>query len=234
MVQIHAGKQSSKLVAYGMKSESQTPNALEDLVREHGAPNCLFSDKAKVQIGKRACDILCLHCIKDFQHEPEHQHQNFSERMIGDVKRSSSGIMDRTGTPAAFWLLCLFCVIFLLNHMLSDALGGMTPVEEATGVKADVSPLLKFHWWEPISCQAKGAFPSDSRKKGGSWCGVVETQGDILTHLVLTDDAKEGIARSATSGLPRTLLNQISMLCLVLGRRKQTMLPFPLCILHPA
>jgi hypothetical protein len=172
------------------------PNALEVLVREHGAPNCLFSDNAKVQIRKRVRDVLCLCCIKDFQCESEHQHQNVSERKIGDVKRSSSGIMDRTGTPAIFWLTCLFCVIFLLNHMSSDALGGMTPVEEATGIKADISPLLKFHWWEPILHQAKGAFPSNSCKKGGSWCSVAKTQGDILTHLVLTDDTEEVNARS--------------------------------------
>jgi hypothetical protein len=58
--------------------------------------------------------------------------------------------MDRMGTPATFWLLCLFYVIFLLNHMASDALGGITSLEDASGVKADISPLLKFHWWEPI------------------------------------------------------------------------------------
>jgi hypothetical protein len=196
MAQIYAGKRSSKLVAYGMNSESQMPNTLEDLIRKHGAPNCLFSDNAKVQIGKRVHDILRLYSIKDFQCEPEYQHQNFAERKIGDVKRLSSGIMDRTGTPAAFWLLCLFYVIFLLNHMSSDAIGGITPIEEATGVKGDISPLLKFHWWEPVLYQAEGGFPSESREKQGTWVGVAENKGDILTYLVLTDDTREVIARS--------------------------------------
>jgi hypothetical protein len=36
--------------------------------------------------------------------------------------------------------------------MSSNALGGITPIEEATGVKGDISPLLKFHWWEPVLC----------------------------------------------------------------------------------
>ena len=196
MAQIYAGKRSSKCVAYGMRSESQMPNTLEDLIRKHGAPNCLFSDNAKVQIGKRVHDILRLYAIKDFQCEPEYQHQNFAERKIGDVKRLCSGIMDRTGTPAAFWLLCLFYVIFLLNHMSSDALNGGVPIEEATGVKGDISPLLQFHWWEPVLYQAEGSFPSDSREKRGTWCGVAEDQGDILTYLVLTDDTEEVIARS--------------------------------------
>jgi hypothetical protein len=60
MTQLYAGKHSSKSVTYGMKSETQMPNTLEDLIRKHGAPNCLFSDNAKVQIGKRVHDILCL------------------------------------------------------------------------------------------------------------------------------------------------------------------------------
>jgi hypothetical protein len=196
MAQIYAGKRSSKTVVYGMRSETQMPSTLEDFIRKHGAPNCLFSDNAKVQIGKRVHDILRLHAIKDFQCEPEYQHQNFAERKIGDVKQLSSGIMDRTGTPARFWLLCLFYVIFLLNHMSSDALHGITPIEEAIGVKGDISPLLQFHWWERVLYHADGFYPSNSREKSGTWCGVAEDQGDILTYLVLTDDTEEIIARS--------------------------------------
>jgi hypothetical protein len=104
--------------------------------------------------------------------------------------------MDRTGTPARFWLLCLFYVIYLLNHMSSDALGGITPIKEATGVKGDISPLLKFHWWEPVFYHAEGPYPSNSREKSGTWCGIAEDKGDIRTYLVLTDDTQEVIARS--------------------------------------
>jgi hypothetical protein len=58
------------------------------------------------------------------------------------VKRLSSAIMDRTGTPAAFWLLCHFYVVFLLDHMSSEALDGIAPLEAAAGIEADVSPIL--------------------------------------------------------------------------------------------
>jgi hypothetical protein len=58
MAQLYAGKRSSKTVAYGMKSETQMPNTLEDVIRKHGAPNCIFSDNVKVQIGKHVHDIL--------------------------------------------------------------------------------------------------------------------------------------------------------------------------------
>jgi hypothetical protein len=107
--------------------------------------------------------------------------------------------MDHNGTPATYWLLCLFYIIFLLNHMSSDTLSGITPIEEATGTKGDISPLLKFHWWEPVLYQAEesgSSFPSESREKAGAWVGIAKTKGDILTYLVLTNDTKEVIARS--------------------------------------
>jgi hypothetical protein len=47
-------------------------------------------DNAKVQIGARV-RILRLYKIKDFQCEPEHQHQNFAERKVG-LKRLSSAM----------------------------------------------------------------------------------------------------------------------------------------------
>jgi hypothetical protein len=78
--------------------------------------------------------------------------------------------------------------------MSSDALSGLTPVEEATGVKGDFSLLLKFHQWEPVLHQAKGGFPTNSCEKAGTWCGIAEDQGNTLTRLVLTDGAQEVIA----------------------------------------
>jgi hypothetical protein len=64
---VHAGKRNSKTVVHGMKSESQMPNALEDLIHKHGALNCLF-------ITQRC--VIRLTFIKYFQCEREHQHQN--------------------------------------------------------------------------------------------------------------------------------------------------------------
>jgi hypothetical protein len=81
--------------------------------------------------------------------------------------------------------------------MSSNAQGGITPIEEATGTKGDISPLLKFHWWEPVLYQAKeSGIPSESREKAGTWVGIAETKGDILTYLVLTNDTKDVIACS--------------------------------------
>ena len=89
---IHDGERSSKTVARGVKSELQAPGAL---VGKRGAPSCLLSDSAKVQIQKHAHDIHQARSIKDFQCEPERQRQNFAEgKTGGDLK---------SGSPAASW-----------------------------------------------------------------------------------------------------------------------------------
>jgi hypothetical protein len=122
IAQLYVGKARSKTVFYPMGLKSDMSKALEDLIRNHGAPNSLFSDSAKAQCSKHVLDILCLYGIKDFQSEPHHQHQNFAESKIGDTKRLTDAIMDRTGTQASFWLLCLLYVVFLLYHLASDVL----------------------------------------------------------------------------------------------------------------
>jgi hypothetical protein len=124
---------------------------------------------------KRVLDILRLYGIKDFQSEPHHQHQNFAERKIGDTKRLTDAIMDRTRTQASFWLLCLLCVVFLLNQLASDALGGLTPIEVATGQRPDISALLQFHWFEPVFYSVDYSFASDSPEKSGRCVGIAET-----------------------------------------------------------
>jgi hypothetical protein len=198
MAQLYVGKDSSKTVVYPMRHESEMATTLEDLIRRHGAPNGLFSDNAKTQIGKRVLDILRLYAIKDFQCEPHQQHQNFAERKIGDTKRLTDSIMDRTGTPAKLWLLCLFYVVFLMNHLASPALDGLTPIEKATGQRPDISPLLNFHWYEEVLyADEDHSFPSQSREKSGRWVGIAETKGDALTYQILTDDTFQLITRSA-------------------------------------
>jgi hypothetical protein len=142
-------------------------------------------------------NIQRMYCIKDAQNEPLYQNQNFAERRIQDVKRLTNSIMDRTGTPAAFWLLCTLYVIYLLNHVAHDPLSGTTPITCAFSCETDVSALLSFHWWQPVYYADQAEFPSESNEKLGRWVGVAEKQGDALTYLVLTNDTQKVIARSA-------------------------------------
>jgi hypothetical protein len=85
-----------------MRNESEMPSTLLDFIRKLGLPKGLFSDSAKVQIGKTIQTILCMYCIDDMQSEPHPQHQNPDERRIQDIKKASNHIMDPTGTPSHF------------------------------------------------------------------------------------------------------------------------------------
>jgi hypothetical protein len=100
-------------------------------------------------------------------------------------------------TQARFWLLCLLYVDYLLNHLSSDVLGGLTPIEIATGQRPDISALLQFRWFEPVLYSVDHSFASDSPEKSGRWVGVADNQGDALTYLILNDDTQKVVTRSA-------------------------------------
>lgn len=45
----------------------------------------------------------------------DYQHQNPIEHQIQNLKQLLKNTIDHTGTPAKFWLLCLFFLIGLCN-----------------------------------------------------------------------------------------------------------------------
>ena len=154
-----------------MQSESQMPGTLEDFIRQVGTPNVLFSDNAKVQIGAKVRNILHHYSIDDFQCEPHHQHQNYAERRIQEVAHLTNTTMDRTGTPAQYWLLAILHVISPLNHMAVESLQWETPMRVATGQKPDISALLQLRWWEPVYYQAGGSkFSKSTEALGRTVC----------------------------------------------------------------
>jgi hypothetical protein len=97
--QFYCGMESLACNVYGMKTDKQLVNTLEDNIRHPGAPNCLLSDRAQVEISNHIQDILRAYCIGDWQSEPYHRNQNPAEPKYQDVKRMWNVIMDRTGSP---------------------------------------------------------------------------------------------------------------------------------------
>ena len=189
MLQLFGGVESHHLAGYPMKSEADMPSTLEDFIREHGAMHGLMSDNAKSELSSSIKNLLRLYCIKDRQSEPHYQHQNPVERRIQDVKRISNNIMDRTGTPSKFWLLCTLFVIGLLNHVVNA--NGAIPHSLVTGEMTDVSAYLSFHWWQEI------LYETPTKQEAlGRWVGVAHNVGDTLTYLVLTNDTQQVIVRS--------------------------------------
>ena len=194
--QIFVGTTSLLTDVYGMKTDKQFVNTLEDNIRTRGAPNKLISDRAQVEISKKVVDILRALFISSWQSEPEQQHQNFAERHYQSVKRMTNTVLDRTAAPAYTWLLCLMYVCFILNVTVSSG-NNNVPLQVATGSMADISPLLRFRFMEPVYYKVDDSdFPSESRERRGYFVGFAEHVGHYMTIKVLTDDTKKVIYRS--------------------------------------
>ncbi|HEY9708217.1 MAG TPA: hypothetical protein V6D48_08435 [Oculatellaceae cyanobacterium] len=194
--QLYVGKESTFTEIYGMKTKNQMPETLQDFIRQWGAPSGLMSDSAKVETSKQIKEILRMYAIKDMQSEPNHQHQNYAERRIQEVKSTSTIILDQVKAPNCLWYHCLKYVVVLLNHLSSPNLGHKTPIEKAFGVTPDISALIQFYFYQPVLYldTNKPSYPK-SKELFGYWIGIAENIGDALTYQILTPEFQV-IARS--------------------------------------
>jgi hypothetical protein len=80
--QIFVGTETLLTDVYGMKTDKQFVNTLEDNIREQGAMSKLISDRAQVEISNKVVDILRALFISSCQSEPHQQHQNYPELVI--------------------------------------------------------------------------------------------------------------------------------------------------------
>jgi hypothetical protein len=93
---------------YGIKTDREFVNTLEDNIRERGAMDKLISDGAKAEMSDRVKeDILRALVIRDWQNEPYHQNQNFAENCYATIKAAANRVLNRSGAPSPLWLLAL-------------------------------------------------------------------------------------------------------------------------------
>ncbi|HSN65310.1 MAG TPA: hypothetical protein VLS94_01660, partial [Fusibacter sp.] len=180
--QFFVGKDSLVCDVYGMKTDKEFVNTLEDNIRKRGAMDKLISDRAQAEISSKVKTILRALVIDDWQSEPHHQHQNYAERRYQTVKARTNVIMNCSGAPAKTWLLCLGYVCFLMNHLATESLGWKTPMQVYTGETSDVSPLLHFQFYEEVNYMRHSSdFPSESTEEVGYFVGFGESVGDTMT-----------------------------------------------------
>ena len=87
-------------------------------------------------------------------------------------------------------------MVFLLNNCWNNTIHGI-PLQKATGQVNDISPLLHFHWWQPVYYHVdETSFPSEPREKRGHWVGIAENAGHAMTYKILMDDTKKVICHS--------------------------------------
>jgi hypothetical protein len=67
------------------------------------------------------------------------------------------------------WFLALSFVIFCLNHCVGPNLadGTKSPLQVATFLMTDISPLLYFYFWQPVCFledESQQSFPGNSKE----------------------------------------------------------------------
>ena len=192
-LQIFGGKKSGVIVVNPMREKKDFPDALEDFIRDWGAPIGIFSDNAKQQIQESVRDIYRMYCIKDAQNEPHYQHQNPCERTIQNLMRSSNEVAKRTGTPKCYFALVVMYVADLLNHCARP--DGKIPLQELGNEVVDVSAFCDYHFWQEVYC-----LDNDGQEILGRWCGRAKNQGDCLTYLIM--NVKTGILLTRSNVRP--------------------------------
>ena len=203
-VQLFVGVTSKFTAVYAMHNEAQGSIALEDFIRDYGAPYHLVSDNSKMQHGKLFTSVCRKYNISQSWVEPHHQHQNHAERRIQDVKRQVNLILDRSGAPEDTWLLCVQYVVYLLNRTALHTLNDETPYQVMYGETPDISNLLQFSFYEPVYYHDPTAPFPHTKEALGHFVGIAENIGDSMTFKILSQESCEIIhrstVRSAASG----------------------------------
>jgi hypothetical protein len=195
---IFVGTSTQVTDAYGIKTDNQFVNTLEDNIIQRGAPLKLISDRGQVIVSHKFADIHRSFCIDNWQSEPHQQHQNPAERRYLTIKNCTNRMLDRTGAPAHTWILALQYVCFLLNHMYNNTLQAV-PLTHLKGVTVDISVLLRFHFWQPVYFKlSESPFPSESKEALGHVVGISEHCGHVLTYKVLSSESDAIIYRIAS------------------------------------
>ena len=116
------GKDSLVSDVYSMQSSKQFVKTLEDNIRFRGAMSKLLSDYAKFEISNKVKDILRMYHSSSWHSEPYHQNQNPSEWCQRTIKAWTNTILNISGAPANFWLLCMNYACYILNHLSCKSL----------------------------------------------------------------------------------------------------------------
>ncbi|CAJ1934830.1 unnamed protein product [Cylindrotheca closterium] len=195
--QFYVGISSLVSDVYGVNTDAQFLQTLQDNVQKRGAPNKLVSNRAQAEVSKAVKDYLQWLCIDDWQSEPHRQNQNPAERRYQDIKRLANRILDRTGAPPSLWLLALCYASFVYNHTAVQSLGWLTPIQVLTGITPDISVLLRFAFYEKVYYKTEEpSFPSDLPESIGYMVGIAEHVGHAMTYKILNPETNKILFRS--------------------------------------
>ena len=181
-LQVFTGLESGVIVVYPMKSKSEFPSAVQEFIRNYGAPIGFFTDNAPQQVSEIVKDLYRMYTIKDKQCEPHYQNQNPVERVIQELKRMALEIGKRVGVPPKYMMLLIMFTAELISRMANK--DGKIPMQLLTGQPVDVSVYMDYHFWQLVITE-----DGDGKEILGRWCGPAYTQGDALTYQILCQES---------------------------------------------
>jgi hypothetical protein len=87
-------------------------------------------------------------------------------------------------------------VCFLLNNTWCEVVDDI-PICMSMGSTHDISPLICFHFWEPVYYKLDNSdFLSNSREKCGHFVGISKSVRHAMTFKILTNDTLKAIHQS--------------------------------------
>ena len=117
--------------------------------------------------------------------------------MYQKIKKHNNPLLNRTGAPVYTWLLTMVHVCFVLNHTCDATVKNMH-LNAATGSTYDISPILRFHFWQPFYFnEIDNSFPSDTTEVRGRFVRISENFGHDMTFKMINSSTNKIINRSA-------------------------------------
>jgi hypothetical protein len=123
---------------YGIKTDEEFVNTLEDNILKQGAMDKLISDCAK-----RPMHWLMVQWAIS-------SNQNFAKNSYATIKTATNQVMNFSSAPGHTWLLALTYVCLLLNHLASGTLQWQSLLQVLTGQQPNISKFLHFSFYELV------------------------------------------------------------------------------------
>ncbi len=217
--QVFCGIKSHHVSHYGLKSESDGPEALLDFFRQEGVPTSLTRDNSKMQAGNLWNEYMKRYWVKDDFIEPYHSNQNPAERAMAGQKEKIKRIMIESGCEPEAWFDAAQHVADVSNHTSQAPLQDKTPTEKRDGYTPDISGLVQYKFWDLVCYKTyEDNFPEEGGgERVGHWLGHAIDYGDKMCYKILDIETRAIIIRSMVrpyedSDLPNSnysdLLNQ--------------------------
>ena len=148
-MQVFVGVRSGYTYVAPLKNKAYAHAALQDFIRQVGAPLYIAVDAAKEENMGEWRTICRTYCIPQRTSEPMHQNQNRVERRIQDIKRRTTVLMATHTTPSRYWDYAAEYTVELINHTAIRRLSWRTPYEALYGDTPDIS-VFRFIFYEAI------------------------------------------------------------------------------------